>query len=216
MVGSYGSVRLPLSTIFPSLPAESHSENREVGDDSVVVYVEEDSNVLNVILHMAYNISCAWYCSSLNTIATAIGTLPAYGLDAKLILPSTPLYAVLLYHAHLSPLEIYTLAAHYGLDELAISTSAHLLSFSLCTLTDKCVEAMGPVYLRRLLFLHLGRVDALKRVIRSPPIGHSPTPVCNLADQKKLAAAWILAAAYLSYELNPGQLLISWTWSYQR
>lgn len=207
MVGSSGSLRLPLLSIFPSPPAESFSSNPEIKDEPCVAYVEEDSDVLNVILHMAYNISCAWYCSSFNTLATAVDTLSAYGLSAKRILPSTPLYAVLLYHAHLLPLEIYTLAAHHGLDELATSTSAHLLSFSLCTLTDKIAEAMGPVYLRRLFFLHLGRVDALKRVIRSPPIRHVPTSICDLAEQEKLATAWNLAGLCLSNESNPGEYL---------
>jgi hypothetical protein len=64
---------------------------------------------------------------------------------------------------------MYALAAQHKLEQLAIAVSPSLLSFDLATLTDDLVGRMGAVYLKRLVFLHLGRSAALKRLL-SPPL----------------------------------------------
>lgn len=64
------------------------------------------------------------------------------------------------------PLELYALAAHFDLLDLAVQTSPHLLALPLSILTDPIVERMGAIYTKRLFFLHLGRADALKRILR--------------------------------------------------
>lgn len=137
----------------------------------------------------------------------ALAALSAYGISVrKYVSRSTPLYALLLSHAPLYPLELYTLAASYDLYDLAVPTSSHLLSFSLASLTDEMAEHMGARYLKRLFFLHFGRADALKRLLLPPPHPHPPTATCDFAEQKKLTRAWALASAYLAWDARPGMI----------
>ncbi|PPQ71773.1 hypothetical protein CVT26_007607 [Gymnopilus dilepis] len=173
-------------------------------DQNSVVPIPENSVVLNILLHTVYDLSCAPYSPTFPSLVTAVNRLPVYGIPPKVrIAPSTPLFSVLLSHAPLYPLELYALAASHDLYDLAVSTSSHLLSFPLSTLTDQMAERIGPVYLKRLFFLHFGRSDALKRVLLPPPNSHAPTPLCDFQEQKKLTRAWALASAYLAWDARP-------------
>ena len=96
------------------------------------------------------------------------------------------------------------LAAAHDLYELAVPVSSHLLSFALHSLTDELALRIGPVYMKRLFFLHLGRLDALKRLLLPPPHPHPPTAGCDFAEQKRLTRAWALASAYLAWDARPG------------
>lgn len=145
--------------MFPLPPAES--------PDTPVLNVPEQSAVLNIILHMIYDMSSAHYSPPFETLAKAVDSMPIYGINPKShvrispaifllllltlaqILPSTPLFTLLLSHAPLFPLDLYALASHYDLYELAVPTSSHLLAFPLSRLSDSVVERMGPVYLKR-------------------------------------------------------------------
>lgn len=149
--------------------------------------------------------SCAHYSPPFSVLVTAVNHLQTYGISPKpIIIPSTPIYTLLLSHSPVFPLELYTLAASYDLYDLAVATSSHLLSFPLATLTDEMAEQIGPIYLKRLFFLHFGRSDALKRVLLPPPNPHAPTPWCGFDEQKKLSRAWALASAYLAWDARPG------------
>lgn len=173
-------------------------------DRDPMLTVPEHSTVLNVILHIIYDMSCAHYSPIFPTFVTTMNHLPTYGIPPKqVIIPSTPIYNLLLSYAPLFPLELYALAASYDLYDLAVATSSHLLSFPLATLTDEMAERIGPVYLKRLFFLHFGRSDALKRVLLPPPHPHVPTPWCDFNEQKKLTRAWALASAYLAWDARP-------------
>ncbi|KAF8639758.1 hypothetical protein AX17_001020 [Amanita inopinata Kibby_2008] len=198
----HSHVLLPASgNAFNSLlrPPSPHSE-----DQDSVVPVPEISAVLNIILHTMYDMSCAHYSPPFPLLVTAVDRMPAYGVNLKsCTIPSSPLYILLLSHAPLFPLELYALAACHDLYDLAVATSSHLLSFPLATLTDEMAERMGPVYLKRLFFLHFGRSDALKRVLLPPPHPHPPTPWCDFTEQKKLTRAWALASAYLAWDARP-------------
>lgn len=175
-------------------------------DQDPIIHVPEVSTVLNIILHTVYDMSCAHYSPTFETLATAVSRLPQYGIKAKTaIMPSTPLYSLLLSYAPLHPLDLYALAASFDLYDLAVATSSHLLSFSLATLTDEMAERIGAVYLKRLFFLHFGRSDALKRVLLPPPHPHPPTPWCDFTEQKRLTRAWALASAYLAWDARPGE-----------
>jgi hypothetical protein len=174
-------------------------------DRESIVQAPESSAVLNIILHTIYEISCSHYSPSFPNLITAVSRLPFYGIHPKsVIAPSTPLSTILLSYAPLYPIELYALAASFDLYELAVTTSSHLLSFTLSSLTDDMAESIGPVYLKRLFFLHFGRIEALKRVLLSPPPPHPPTPSCDFADQKKVTRAWALASAYLAWDARPG------------
>jgi len=46
-------------------------------------------------------------------------------------------------------------------------------------------------------------VDALKRLLISPPHPHPPTASCDFTEQKKLTRAWALASSYLLCDARP-------------
>ena len=174
-------------------------------EQETVITVPDNSTAFNVVLHTVYDISCAHYSPSFETLCEAVNRMAFYGISPKkYIVPSSPLYVLLLSHAPLYPLELYALAASHDIYDLAVSTSSHLLSFPLASLTDEMADRIGPVYLKRLFFLHFGRSDALKRVLLPPPHPHAPTPSCDFTEQKKLTRAWALASAYLAWDARPG------------
>jgi len=174
--------------------------------DQSILPIPEPSDVLNVVLHTIYNLSCAHYSPSLPTLSEALKALVTYGVPLNAyITPSTPLFTTLLSHAPASPLEIYALAAQHSLESVAVSASPHLLSYPLSSLPDELAAQMGPVYLKRLFFLHLGRSEALKRLLLPPPHPHAPTQECDFTEQKKLTRAWALASAYLAWDARPGE-----------
>ncbi|KAF7313753.1 hypothetical protein HMN09_00532400 [Mycena chlorophos] len=169
-----------------------------------VLSVPEQSGVLNIILHVAYDLSSAVYQPPFETLSAAVEAMTTYGMDPQSkIQPSTPLFTMLLSHAPLFPLQLYALAAHYSLEDLAVPTSAHLLGYPLSRLTDYEVERIGATYLKRLFFLHFGRNEALKRVLGTPPHPHAPTNTCDFSSQKSLGRAWALAVAYLVWDIRP-------------
>lgn len=191
-------------------PLRISTTSNPKGDSSLVditsvISVTEPAQVLNILLHAVYDISCAHYCPTLDTISAAVCAMVKYGISVKKhISPSTHLYSLILSQAPIAPLEAYTLAAEHDVLELAMPVSSHLLSYDLSTITDEIALRMGPIYLRRLFFLHLGRADALKRLLLPPPHPHPECDDCDFAEQKKLTRAWALAAAYLAWDARPG------------
>ncbi|KAF8198785.1 hypothetical protein K438DRAFT_2115497 [Mycena galopus ATCC 62051] len=183
------------------------------GGEPPVLNVPEPSPVLNLVLHAIYGMSCAHYSPPFETLVDAVDSMPTYGMNPRamacisFVLPSTPLFTLLLSYAPLFPLPLYTLAARYDLFDLAVPTSSHLLTFPLWRLTNEEVERIGAVYLKRqadrLFFLHVGRAEALKRILGPPPHPHPLTPTCDFQSQKRLSRAWGLAAAYLVWEVRP-------------
>ncbi|KAI0082471.1 hypothetical protein K474DRAFT_1611523 [Panus rudis PR-1116 ss-1] len=187
---------------FKSLLPPRPQKGRE--DIGPMISLPEPSAVLNVVLHTIYNMSCSHYSPTLDTLVAAVDALHKYGIPvSKYVAPSTPLYQLILSIAPVAPIETYSLAAAYDLFELAVPISSHLLAFPLSNLTDEHARRMGPVYLKRLFFLHLGRIDALKRLLLPPPHPHAPTPTCDFTEQKKLTRAWALASAYLAWDARP-------------
>ncbi|KAI5991797.1 hypothetical protein EDD15DRAFT_2273337 [Pisolithus albus] len=169
-----------------------------------VVRVPESSAELNIVLHAIYGMSCAHYSPSFESLVSSLAVMNTYGIPIKKhVTRYTPLYNLLLFHAPLYPIELYTLAASYDLYDLAIPTSSHLLSFSLASLTDEMADRIGPRYLKHLFFLHIGRSDALRRLLLPPPNPHPPTATCDFTEQKKLTRAWALASAYFAWDSRP-------------
>lgn len=185
------------------LPPKSQKGREDLGP---MISLPEHSAILNVMLHTIYNMSCTHYSPSMESIIAAVDALHKYGIPvAKYVAPSTPLYQLILAMAPLAPIEMYSLAGAYNLHDLAVPISSHLLAYSLPSLTDELAERMGPVYLKKLFFLHLGRIDALKRLLLPPPQPHAPNVTCDFAEQKKLTRAWALASAYLAWDARPGE-----------
>jgi len=100
-------------------------------------------------------------------------------------------------------MEVYAFAASLDLEDLARASSAHLLSLALYNLTDDQCSGMGPIYLRRLFFLHLGRIEALKKLLFISPANHEPTALCQESDQSNVARAWSWAISYFIQEARP-------------
>lgn len=165
--------------------------------------VPESSEVFNLVLHAFYDLDPAHYKPSLNHLASMLTALSQYGLSLDIPLtPGKPIYNLLSTLAYTSPLEVYTLAAEYGLEQLAVETSRHLHTIRLDTLTDEHCRKMGPIYLRRLFFLHLGRTERLKKLLSEPP-GHEPTLQCDAQDQEqRFHAVWKEGVALLCWDVN--------------
>ncbi|KAI0727553.1 hypothetical protein C8Q72DRAFT_795876 [Fomitopsis betulina] len=163
-----------------------------------VVMVPETSGVLNIILLAIYDRS---------EISIALDAFARYGLSPKQYASAgQPLYDLMAFCAPLRPIDTYALAAAYDLSDVAATASAHLLSFRLSTLSDALAARMGAVYLKKLFFLHLGRMDALKRVLIEPPSTHPETPGCLAAQQTKLTRAWALATTHVVCDAGPTTL----------
>ncbi|KAI0041563.1 hypothetical protein FA95DRAFT_1526398 [Auriscalpium vulgare] len=176
---------------------------RKLGPDdpAPIVSLPHDSSVVNVLLHTIYHHSASHYSPPPEAVITAVEALHTYGLPAATYLaPATPLFALVLASAPSAPIEFYALAAALDNYSLAVPISAHLLSYSLSGLTDELAQRIGPIYLKRLFFLHLGRVEALKRLLLPPPQPHAPSAACDFTEQKKLTRAWALASAYLAWD----------------
>ena len=176
-------------------------------DTGNILPLHLDSVVLNILLHTIYNMSAAHYAPTPDAVISAVESLEEHGLEVKTHLaPGTPLYALFLGTAPQTPIQFYAVAGSYDLHHLAIPISSFLLTFSLASLTDELAVKMGPLYLKRLFYLHLGRIEALKRLLLPPPQPHVPTPTCDFSEQKKLTRAWALASAYLAWDVRPGEL----------
>lgn len=177
--------------------------------EGTVVNIPETSSVLNIILHAIYRLSFAKHSPTFGHLLVAVRRMPLYGLQPKDHIfnsesSSSSLFDMLLAHAPLRPIQVYTLAAQFKLDALAVKCSSHLLSYRLSELTDELVTTMGAVYLRRLMVLHTSLIDTLKRVLLQPPPPHPATQNCGFEDQKKLSRAWALASSYLAWDSRPG------------
>ncbi|KZV76090.1 hypothetical protein PENSPDRAFT_646633 [Peniophora sp. CONT] len=168
------------------------------------------SPVLNLVLHGVYGLSPTIYAPSVDDLAAAVDALEPYGLSKKALLArDASLFQAVLMRAPSEPLACYSLAAHAELEDLAILISPYTLSLDLSALTNADADRIGPRYLRRLFFLHLGRVDALKRVLFSPPGLHPTTQDCSAEDQRPLGRAWALEVAGMSWDLSPNMSVIS-------
>jgi hypothetical protein len=174
-----------------------------------ILAVHHNSIVLNILLHTIYNMSAAHFSPTPEAVIAAVESLENYGLSVQSYMaPASPLYTLFLGTAPQAPIDFYALSGAYDLQHLAIPISSFLLSYSLASLTDELTVKMGPLYLKRLFYLHLGRVEALKRLLLPPPQPHVPTANCDFTEQKKLTRAWALASAYLAWDVRPGQPLI--------
>jgi hypothetical protein len=163
------------------------------------------SRALNILLHAIYGLSPAHYAPSIADILVAVRAMDTYGIvPADLITPTSALFQLVVQQALKHPFECYALAADAQLEDLAISISSHTLSTSLSELPDSFAEQMGPLYLKRLFFLHLGRLEALKRILIPPPGPHPFSSTCDLAAQRKLSREWTMAIAELSWNFQPG------------
>ncbi|KAH7341244.1 hypothetical protein B0J17DRAFT_610196 [Rhizoctonia solani] len=167
------------------------------------------SDVLNVVLHAIYKFAVEGYRPSPTTLRAATHALSFLGYDLGYIYaPHSELFMLFLQAGVPEPLEMYALAAQYALEDVAVAVSTFTLGVSPSEITDELAVQMGPIYLRRLFFLHLGRADALKRLLYPPPAPHpaSPDPHCGPETQSAVSRIWALACATVVVDNNPNNL----------
>ncbi|KDN49879.1 hypothetical protein RSAG8_01944, partial [Rhizoctonia solani AG-8 WAC10335] len=187
------------STALPSERAEAHT----------FITTDYASDVLNVVLHSVYKFEVGGYRPSPSTLREATHALSFLGYNLSYIyVPHSELFMLFLQAGVAEPLEMYALAAQYALEDLAVAVSTFTLSVSPSEITDDLAVQMGPIYLRRLFFLHLGRADALKRLLYPPPAPHSatPDPNCGPENQSTVSRIWALACATVVVDNNPSNL----------
>ncbi|KAG7094990.1 hypothetical protein E1B28_005787 [Marasmius oreades] len=166
-----------------------------------VIHIPEQSPILNIILHAVYGLSATRYAPTFDELSCAVDQLEVYGVHPSTeITTASALHSTILLHAHVDPMKVYLLAAKHDIFDLAVSSSSHLLSFSLNDITDDIATRMGPIYMTRLFSLHRGRLVSLKRLLSSLPHLHPPSPKCSLKMQNTVARAWKLASAYLLWQ----------------
>ncbi|KAF8598516.1 hypothetical protein BDV93DRAFT_450989 [Ceratobasidium sp. AG-I] len=161
------------------------------------------SDVLNIVLHLVYGLSFQTYQPSLQILHAVIPALQELGYAPHAFFtPNSEMFNLMVQAAVADPLSTYALAAQHALEPLAVAVSALTLPGGLCDVDDHLARQMGPKYLKRLFFLHLGRADALKRLLLPPPILHSSNsdPQCTAESQKSVSRAWALACAYIVVE----------------
>ncbi|KAF9066482.1 hypothetical protein BDP27DRAFT_1365648 [Rhodocollybia butyracea] len=180
------------------------------------IRVPELSEILNLILHIIYNTSCASQ-PTLTELSTAIGQLPLYGVHPRShINADSQMYALLIARAPFAPLDVYALAAKHDLRDLAVATSPHLLSLRLPTITEDIAQEIGPNYLRKLFFLHGKYAKCMilmlvlgadrrshEKILLHPPKSHTPTSSCGFTNEQALTRAWALASAQLVWDARP-------------
>ncbi|RPD81967.1 hypothetical protein L226DRAFT_528175 [Lentinus tigrinus ALCF2SS1-7] len=170
-----------------------------------VVPVPHPSEVVNVLLHIIYGLSCAQYLPTLETVEAAVDSLSLlYGVSvAALAAPGMPLFTLIHSFAPVRPLDAYALAAHHAMEDLAVTISSHLLAYNLARLPDTAAEKMGPIYLKRLFLLHQSRIVALRNILFKPPAVHLPVTGCGQEIQQMMMRAWALAVAQLVWDVLP-------------
>ena len=170
-----------------------------------VIFIPEPATILNILLHTLYNSSCAPNSPSTDDLIAAVDKMPLYGMDPKsFIIPESPLYTLLLSRAPLHPLDIFALASHHNIPDLAVQTSSHLLGFNLDTISDEYATRIGPANLRRLFVLHMKRVQMLRSLLLQPPTLHPLTKKCDVGSQKALTRLWAMGSTYLVWDVQPG------------
>ncbi|KAF8607834.1 hypothetical protein BDV93DRAFT_519832 [Ceratobasidium sp. AG-I] len=174
------------------------------GQSPEVIVVPEPASLLNIVLLIVYGLSMERYQPDLQLLCRVLPALAGYGYQPRgLVISHSEIFYLLLAHSKTHPLVVYALAASYNLEQLAISCSQNTLGVELSEITDDLAAVMGPIYLRKLFFLHLGRTAALKRILLEPPSSHPPSETCDLDNQKSVTRAWALAVAYIAVEGRP-------------
>jgi len=188
-----GSSTSPSTPEVPITPprAKSLPHPSDQTDSLYTIFLQEDSVVFNLVLHMIYGMSCERYGPDVETVSRALGCLPAYGLRAPG--QDHDIWSILLRQAPLHPLRVYALGGAHAIDSLCTLASQYTLAVSLTDLTEDDAMNMGAIYLRRIIFLHLGREDALRRTIGTPPAGHDTSESCTQVAQAAVRRGWLAA-----------------------
>lgn len=191
-----------------------HSLNNFGGflkDISQPILLSAHSSVLNIALYALYALNPAPFNPTTALITQALHFLVDHGILPKdCITPRSPFCAAISALGVQCPLETFMAAAFFDLEHLAVDVSRNLLGLPLQAITDDVARTIGPRYLRRLVFLHLGRVDRLKQLMLQVPEAHGQNKDCYESEQRRLQLDWRSHAVALgpaaSAAMGPSQL----------
>ncbi|KZV92916.1 hypothetical protein EXIGLDRAFT_717773 [Exidia glandulosa HHB12029] len=141
------------------------------------------------------------YAPDWDTLKEVVEAMHRYAIPSPS--PTDPLFALLLSHVHRpgGAQDVYALSAQFGPHALAVASSEHLLSLDLSTVSDEWADRCGAIYLKRMFFLHLGRIQALKRIVLVPLTLHASRAGCNRDEQQhNVLRPWMFATAQLVVE----------------
>jgi len=170
------------------------------GNMPTTITVVETSIVFNIVLHMIYSkIPSTRYGPTIETVEEALGVLPKYGIPVPE--DESDIWSILIAHAPEHPLRVYGIGAANASESVCIQASPFTLGISLGFLTEADALTMGPDYLRRLTFLHVERVEALKEIISKPLEEHGDCTV-----RLEVSLAWREAAAQVLLAQQPQNL----------
>ncbi|KAF8302598.1 hypothetical protein DL93DRAFT_2145375 [Clavulina sp. PMI_390] len=188
-----------------SAPMSASGSGAGGGSPRIFIHLHEKAEVLNLLLHAVYNLNPARYVPSLEALSYLPGALLNYGLSLDDHLsPDSEFTRLYLNHAREQPVDVYALAAAYGLEYIAQKASRPSLTTPLTSVTDEQVTMMGSVYLRRLVHLHHNRLEALKNILLTLPAWHARSnPVACNDTEANVLRAWALVTAYLAWEARP-------------
>jgi hypothetical protein len=166
------------------------NDNHTPNDLPMRLNLEEPGDVLNVVLHVVYGLSCSLYKPTLACIGNGLRAMRKYGVTPleRYTSNDSPLYHTVLLHAPNFPLETYALAAEFELEELAQAASAHTLHMSVHVTPVELALQMGAMYLHRLNHLHQTRTDQLKDLLIIESKSHEEKPYCSNQQQYE---AWL-------------------------
>lgn len=137
--------------------------------------------------------SCERYAPTLDTLAYVFASLPKYGLPRVHTYDRSDIPSALMRYVSESPLRVYALAAENGLDSVCVLASQYTLDVTLDQVSEGDALTMGPLYLRRLCFLHVNRLETLRRLVTEPPDAHPKIPSCSMELQQGVRDAWMTA-----------------------
>ncbi|KAF8327903.1 uncharacterized protein EI90DRAFT_1641581 [Cantharellus anzutake] len=173
-----------------------------------IIYVDENEHHFNCFLIALYNWSSQLYKPDTGVFSHVFNLVIKYGFKVRSVFsPSSGGFQDLVRTAETEALRMYTLAAHWDFEELAVSASRYVLRVAdtIQNITDDHAETIGPRYLLRLIQLHETRKARLKELLLIPPTLHvDDTPACARPQRLSVLRAYGLAAGYVVWEKAAG------------
>ena len=168
--------------------------------------VQESSEVLNGLFCSMYGLPSDSRLPSLVSVCITFDALQKYGMTPLelYVYQDAYLYEAVLLHAREHAFEAYALAGQYGLEDLAVATSAETIRLELHTLKSDLARSMGVSYLQRLYNLHATRDAQLMRILRVAPKFHLVKSYCPDATQQSVRTTFYSACAKLLWKF-PGE-----------
>lgn len=167
--------------------------------DPTELSVQESSEILHGLFCSVYGLPSDSRLPSLASVRATFDALQKYGMTPLelYVYQGTYLYETALLHAHEHAFEAYALAGEYGIEDLAVATSAETTHLTMHTLQSDLAGIMGVSYLHRLYNLHATRDAQLRRILRVAPKIHSAKSYCPDAAQHSVRTTFYSACAKL-------------------